>query len=340
MFDDAYREANFPVVRPDWLALRREDVIDAGQPIIDAHHHLWDEPLAPYQLPDLIADAKAGHRIAATVYVEAKSHLRDSGPDHLKPVGETEFAAGCYRVVGETRFCAAIVGFTDLTCGGFTQECLEAHVAAGQGRFRGVRARAAWHAHPALRPPADGPPAGLLADPAFQQGAAQLAQMGLTLDIWVFHTQLPEVAALARALPDLPMVINHCGGPLGIGPFQGQRTEVFQSWQKDLASLTRFDNLHVKLGGLGMPRIGFGFQKREAPPDSQTVATAWGPYFAACIEAFGPNRCMFESNFPVDKGAISYPILWNALKLASSQYSATEKNALFSETAANFYKIK
>ena len=339
MFDSAYRRANFPVVRPDWLALTREVVLDPDRAIVDAHHHLWDEPSAPYGSTELAADVEAGHRITDTVYIEAKSRFLAMGPEHLRPIGEVAFAASARSSETSARLCSAIVGYADLARGDAVAEVLEAEVEAGQGRFRGVRARAAWHADPNLAPPAESPMPGLLADAGFRCGAKVLARMGLTLDIWVFHTQLAEVTALAGALPELGLVVNHCGGPLGVGPFKGRRSEVFDRWRADLRDVAAQPNCRLKLGGLGMPRIGFTFHEAPEPPDSETLAEAWHPYIDAGIAAFGPSRCMFESNFPVDKGMMSYRVLWNAFKRLTMSYGQEEKQALFSGTAKDFYRI-
>ena len=339
MFDSAYRRDNFPVVRPDWLALTREPILDPDRAIVDSHHHLWDEPNAPYGPRDLAADAAAGHKITDTVYIEARSRFLTLGPEHLRPVGETRFAAAARAPETEARICAAIVGYADLARGDAVAEVLEAHVAAGEGRFRGVRARVAWHPDPTLSPAADSANAGLLVDANFRRGAGVLAGMGLTLDVWAFHTQLAEVAELARALPDLGLVVNHCGGPLGVGPFRERRSEVFEAWRRDLAAVAAQPNCRLKLGGLGMPRIGFGFHGGPRPPSSETLAAAWRPYVETGIALFGPDRCMFESNFPVDKGGMSYGVLWNAFKRIAAPYGDAEQDALFAGTAKTFYRI-
>jgi predicted TIM-barrel fold metal-dependent hydrolase len=344
MLDEAYRNRNMLPVRPDWLARRREEAIDPALPIVDPHHHLWRMPQCPYLIEDLAADATAGHNVLATVYVEAHTAYRAEGPEALRPVGETEFVTAEIareeaRTGAPTPLCAGIVGAADFTLGDRVEQVLEAHVAAGRGRFRGLRLRAATHPDPAFAPPAGAPPEGFLLRPEVQAAVACLGRLGLVLDVWVFQTQLRDVAALAEACPGIRMVLNHVGGVLGIGPFEGRREEVFPAWREELRALARFDNLHVKLGGLCMPRVGFRFHDAELPPSSAELAAAWRPYVEASIEAFGASRCMFESNFPVDKGMCGYVEAWNAFKRIASGASAPEKADLFAGTARRFYGL-
>ncbi len=341
MFDPSYTHRNFPQVRPEWLALRREEVLDPGQRIIDPHHHLWDVPGSRYLAPELAADLGSGHDVRATVHVECKSGYREDGPEALRPLGETAFVLACAAAaaVPGTRVCAALVGWADLSLGAAVCEVLQAHLAMGQGRFRGVRVRAAWHPDPAFQGPADGPPGDMMRQPAFREGFAQLAPLDLSCDLWVFHTQLAEAAELAGAFPQTRIVLNHCGGPLGIGPYAGAREAVLAAWSRDLRALALCPNVCVKLGGLAMPRIGFGFDARDVPPGSAELAAAWQPYVDVCLDAFGPARCMFESNFPVDKGMVGYGVLWNAFKRMASGLAAAERDAVFHDTAAAFYRI-
>lgn len=344
MFDSGYTHRNFPPLRPDWLARQCEEVLDPSREIIDPHHHLWEVPGSRYLLDDLMADLGSGHDVRASVHVECKSAYRADGPEALRPLGETEFArhcaaAGAARSGGRLRPCAAIVGYADLALGEAVRPVLEAHLAAGAGLFRGVRVRAAWHPHPAFQGPADGPPEGLLRQPTFRAGLVELGRLGLRCDLWVFHTQLAEAADLAAAFPMLPIVLNHAGGPLGIGPFAGQRDAVFAAWAADMRRLAQARNVVVKLGGLAMPRIGFGFDARATPPSSAELAAAWQPYIDLCLEVFGPSRCMFESNFPVDKGMTGYRVLWNAFKRMAAGLGEAGRDAVFRATAARFYAI-
>jgi L-fuconolactonase len=344
MFDPTYAQRNFPRVRPEWLALRQEDVLDPDQPIIDPHHHLWDVPGSRYLIAELLDDIRSGHNVRATVHVECKSGYRTQGPEELRPVGETELVARYARepmaASGKgIRPCAGIVGYADLSLGARVRDVLRAHLEVGGGLFRGIRVRAAWHPDPAFEGPHDGPPGDLMQLPSFREGFAQLAPLGLACDLWVFHTQLPQAAELASAFPDTPIVLNHVGGPLGIGPYAGKRDTVFAEWARDLRTLANNRNVHVKLGGLAMPRIGFGFDRLEAPPSSAELAAAWHPYIDTCLAIFEPRRCMFESNFPVDKGMTGYRVLWNAYKRMVAGLTSTERQAIFHDTAARFYGI-
>ena len=340
-FDPHYKKSNFPQIRPDWLALRQEAVLLPEQRIVDTHHHFWDEESAPYHADDLLADMRGGHRVVATVLVECKARYRADGPVELRPVGETEFAVAQAEHAARqgVEVCQGIVSWADLQRGERAEPVLQAHVEAGKGRFRGIRCRAAWSDNPALAGPADGPPEGMLLQPGLQAGVKLLGRMGLSLDLWLYHTQLADVVRLSRDCPETPMVLNHVGGPLGIGPFAGRRAEVFEDWRESIREIARSPNMQVKLGGLGMPRTGFPFASAEIPVSSETLADAWRPYVETCIEAFGAERCMFESNFPVDKGMCSYTVLWNAFKRIVSGASADERDALFQGTARRFYRI-
>lgn len=327
--------------RPDWLALHREEALDPAQPIVDAHHHLWALPGNTYLRTELLDDLRSGHNVQATVFVDCHSHYRSGGPKALRPVGETEFAVAeaLGDKPGDAQLCAAIVGWADLMLGDDVRAVLEAHVDAGQGRFRGIRSRPTWHDDPGVHPSREGR-AGVLREPAVQRGVRVLGAMGLSLDLWVYHTQLDDVAQLAAACPETPMVLDHCGGPMGCGPFEGRRAEVFEDWRARMRALAVHDNLHIKLGGLAMPRIGFGFELADRPVDSVQLANAWKPYFEVCIEAFGTARCMFESNFPVDKVGCGYAVLWNAFKRVVEGYSVGERHDLFARTAARAYRIE
>ncbi|MEJ8856140.1 amidohydrolase family protein [Variovorax robiniae] len=340
-FDPQYKKSNFPQIRPAWLALRQEAVLQPEQRIVDAHHHFWDEETAPYHADDLLADIDGGHAVEATILVEGKARYRESGPEHLRPVGETEFAAAqAERAARRGKgLCQGIVAWADLRLGAKVEEVLHAHADAGKGRFRGIRSRAAWSNDPALAGPADGPPEGLLRDPVFQAGVDVLTRMGLSLDVWAYHTQLADVVQLARDCPGARIVLNHVGGPLGIGPFQGRREEVFGVWRAAMRELGRCENVTVKLGGLAMPRTGFPFASADAPVSSEVLASAWRPYVETCIEAFTPSQCMFESNFPVDKGMCGYTVIWNAFKRLAGGCTPDERNALFHGTAARVYRL-
>ena len=334
---------DFLTVRPEWLARHTEAALDPELPIIDPHHHLWIHGNDSYLLPELLADTTTGHRIVATVYVECRAMYRAGAPVESRSLGETEFVNGVAAMsasglFGATRACAAIVGNVDLTLGDRAQPALEAHVAAAGGRFKGIRNVSAWHAS-GLRATSANPPPGLLRDAGFRRGFAALARLGLSFDAWLVHTQLDDFLDLARTFPDTTLVLDHVGGPLGIGPYVGQREAVFADWRQRIQAVAQCPNVHVKLGGLGMHTPGFDFHRQPEPPRSEALAQAWRPYIETCIEAFGAQRAMFESNFPVDKGTCSYAVLWNAFKRIAAGCSAAEKDALFGGTAARVYRM-
>jgi L-fuconolactonase len=320
-----------------------EDVLEPGLPICDAHHHLWDHPGRRYLLDELLADTGSGHDVRATVFVECLSMYRATGPVALRPVGETEFVNGVAAMsasgrYGATRVAAGIVAFADLTLGDDVAAVLDAHLAVSP-RFRGIRHAAGWDASEAVRGSHTKPPAGLLGDAGFRRGFAELARRGLTFDAWVYHPQLAEVTDLARAFPDTTIVLDHLGGPLGIGPYAGRRAEIFAWWTGAIRALAACPNVVVKLGGLVMPLNGFGFHKRPQPPTSAELAEATRDWHLHAIECFGVERCMFESNFPVDRVSASYRVLWNSFKLIAGAFSHHEKAALFHDTATRVYGL-
>jgi L-fuconolactonase len=331
-----------PVPNAAWLAKLSEDILEPDLPIVDPHHHLWDHGGNTYFLDNLLADVNSGHNVVATVFLQCFWAYRTSGPEELKPVGETEFvasvAAEAERRKTKARICAGIVGYTDFRLGDKVNTVLEAHIAAGAGRFRGIRQISARHKD-FLASMSTPPEFGLLADPAFRAGFARLGKYGLSYDAWLYHTQIGELVDLARAFPETPIVLNHVGGPLGVGPYRGKGEAVFAEWRAATRILATCPNVHMKLGGLAMVVNGFDFHENVLPPSSGELANAWRPYMEALIEDFGANRCMFESNFPVDKAMCSYPVLWNAFKRIASSCSAAEKAALFHDTAAGFYRL-
>lgn len=327
-----------------WLALGREDPIDPGPAIIDPHHHLWDYPEHRYLAGELLEDIAGGHRVVKTVFVECLSMYRRQGPQHLRPVGETDFVAGISGLyTPETGtpvdVAAGIVGFADLCLGEKAAETLEAHVEAGRGRFRGIRHASAWDESPEIRNAHTHPPRGLLSDPAFRRGFACLQKYDLSFDAWLYHRQLPELADLAAGFPSTAIILDHVGSPLGIGPYAGRRQEVFEGWKQGIRKVAACDNVFVKLGGMAMTLCGFGWHRRPQPPSSAELAEAMAPWFLFCIEAFGPGRCMFESNFPVDKVSCPYTVVWNAFARIAAGLSMDEKKALFHDTAARVYRL-
>ncbi len=331
--------------REDWLAQRKEEVIDPARPIVDPHHHLWDRGGQRYLIEDIAADIASGHNVIATVYVEARSMYRAGGPEALRPVGEVEFANGAAAMsasggYGPAAICAGIVGHANLLLGDGARAVLEAEIAAGNGRFRGIRHSSAWDADPDVAHMYATRPKGLLLDPTFRKGFACLAPLGLSFDAWMFHPQISDLADLARAFPDTKIVLDHCGGPVGLGVYANRREEIFKGWKASIAEIAKCPNVAVKLGGLAMRLLGYDFHERPKPPSSEEAAAAWRPYIETCIEAFGPARAMFESNFPPDKGQCSYQVIFNAFKRIAAPYSEAEKTALFSKTAADVYRLK
>ena len=331
--------------RPDWLALRQEAIIDPQRPIVDPHHHLWDRGGQHYMIEEMVDDIASGHNIIATVYVDCRSMYRSHGPEAFRPVGEVEFANGVAAMsasggYGSAAICAGIVSHVNLLLGNGARGVLEAEIAAGGGRFRGIRHSSPWDADPHVAGMYATRPKGLLLDPTFRKGFACLAPLNLSFDAWLFHPQIGELADLARAFPDTRIVLDHCGGPIGVGSYANRREEIFASWKASIQDIAKCPNVVVKLGGLAMKLLGYDFHERAMPPSSEDAARAWRPYIETCIEAFGPARAMFESNFPPDKGQCSYQVIFNAFKRLSAQYSEPEKTALFSKTAADFYRLK
>jgi len=340
----AVSSPTYLAVRQDWLDRRQEPIREPDLPIVDAHHHLWDRPGWRYLLDELLADTNTGHNIIATVFVQARAMVRAAGPPELRPVGETEFVNGVAAMsasgsYGKLRAGAGIFGHADLSLGSHVEPVLQAHIRAGGDRFRGIRHITAWDRDAAMANPAYNPPPGLLGDERFRQGFAVLDRLGLSFDAWLYHPQIGELIELARAFPETRIVLNHVGGPIGIGAYAGKHNEVFSGWVASIKALAGCANVCVKVGGLGMRMGGFGFHEMREPPSSDVLAAAWRPYVDTCIDAFGVSRSMFESNFPVDKGSYSYPVFWNACKLLAQGASNAEKTQLFAATAARFYRL-
>jgi L-fuconolactonase len=326
-----------------WQAGSPEEVIEPDLPIVDAHHHFWLRPPEAYQLPEILADVTSGHNVRATVFMQNTAMYRADGPEAFRPVGETEYINGAAAMsasgmFGDVRLCAGIVGYADLRLGDAIAPVLEAHIRAGGGRFKGIRQQAQQDPHIGHLSKA-APPRDLLLDPDFRRGLAHLAPLGLRFDAWVYFTQLGDVADLADAFPETPIILNHIGAPLGIGYYAERRADVFDQWSRGITALAERPNVTVKLGGLGMAAYGFDLANRDRPASSAELAECWRPYIEHCIAAFGAPRAMFESNFPVDKQACSYRTLWNAFKRIAINYSATEKAQLFEGTAARVYGL-
>jgi predicted TIM-barrel fold metal-dependent hydrolase len=342
-----------------------EEIIEPVLPIVDPHHHLWDRtamlgkgPLPQvahpfehvvrrsprYLLDELLADTRSGHDIRATVYLECGAMYRAGGPPERRCVGETEFVNGVAAMsasglYGDIRACAGIVGYADLTLGDGVVEVLEAHIAAGGGRFRGIRNGGSWDGDPAVLGPLNRHKEGLYRQPAFRAGFKHLAPLGLSFDAWVLEPQLGDVLDLARAFPETAIVLDHVGTPLGLGVYRGTHAERLPIWSENIRALAACPNVFVKLGGLAMAFTGFPAFMAQTPATSQQLADQWRPYVETCIQAFGPSRAMFESNFPVDEPTCSYAVLWNAFKRLAAGYAADEKAALFAGAASRFYRV-
>jgi predicted TIM-barrel fold metal-dependent hydrolase len=329
-------------INEQWLARHAEPALEPDLPIVDPHHHLWAREGNTYLLPELLADIATGHNIRATVYEECRSMYRADGPEEERSLGETEFvtgiaAMGASGTFGPVRVCTRMVGSVDLRLGARAGDLLRRHVAASGGRFAGVRLSTAWDASDRIHKVATVP--GVLRDPDFRAGYAALGSLGLVFDAWVYHPQLAEVAELAAAFPDIPIVLNHVGTPILGGPYATRRDDVFADWRTGMRELARQANVAVKLGALPIRLSGGDAPKRDMPPDSQEVAAAWRPWIETSIALFGADRCMFESNFPVQKRWCSYGVVWNAFKRLAAGTSAAEKAALFAGTASRVYRV-
>jgi L-fuconolactonase len=328
--------------REEWLNQTIEEPLEPSMPICDAHHHLWYGTENDYPVEAFLRDISGGHRICKTVFVESNLMFKEDAPPEMQPVGETEFIRNLPRSKQENdtapEIAAGIVGFADLTLGAALTPVLEAHIAAGGQRFRGIRHIVAWDASPGLQSRRATPPS-LLKNNKFREGFDTLHRYNLSFDAWLYHTQLGELVDLAREFPDTTIVVNHAGGPLGIGSYATRRKSVFREWQRYIAELSLCDNVSIKLGGLGMRVFGYNWDKDDKPLGSVELAGVFGPYFAWCIDCFGVDRCMFESNFPVDKASYSYTVLWNAFKRLTKDFSQEERLALFYNTAIKVYRL-
>ncbi|WP_290483179.1 MULTISPECIES: amidohydrolase family protein [unclassified Hyphomonas] len=323
-----------------WLAQVQEDIVDPDREIIDPHHHLWPQADMYYHVPEFLADLTSGHNVVQTVFMECGAAYREDGPDHLKPVGETEFvaAAAAEMKAKGGPYIAGIVGHADLR-GPHLEDVLDAHRDAANGLFRGIRHAGSRDTSGAtLRIPGRAPER-LYADEDFRRGVQLLGEHDLSYDTWHYHHQNRDYLDLVKAVPNTTMVLDHFGTPIGIGPYADKREEIFEQWRDDMADLSHCPNVVAKLGGLAMPDNGWGWHERETPPTSDEFVLAQQRYYDHMIDCFGAARCMFESNFPVDRWSISYPVLWNGLKKIAAKYSEVEQRALFTETARRIYRL-
>lgn len=327
-----------------WLDQVKEEVIEPSREICDPHHHLWEKSGSSYLLHDFIKDIYTGHNVVSTVFVECATMFNVDLPVEFSPVGETEFVQGIAAMsssgmYGDCRVAAGIVGFADLTLGESVRPVLEAQLNASPNRFKGIRHTGGWHRSDLIKNSHANPVEHQFLQDDFQAGFRVLAEMGLSFDAWCYHTQISDVVQLATRNPDVNIILDHFGGPLGIGPYANKLDEVFRRWKDKVIALKDCHNVSFKLGGINMKRNGFDWHLRERPPSSNELVERTAPYYEYCIDHFGAERCMFESNFPVDKDSVSYPILWNAFKKIAMNRSESEKLLLFKETAEKVYRL-
>lgn len=326
-----------------WHAQVSEEALEPERPIIDAHHHLWRAGIR-YEIDDLWADTRSGHNIVGTVFIECGSEYRVDGPVSLRPVGETEYIRGQveyshrHTMRGQPPVLG-MVSHADLTLGADVKDVLEAHADSAGGLLCGIRHATAFYPDPPAVDRYTGRIAELMMQPKFRDGFAQLAPAGLSYDAWLTHTQISELTDLANAFPETTIIFDHFGGPLGIGPYAGRQKEMFQQWQADVSQLARCQNVVAKLGGLAMEINGWGWDGRDKPPSSDEIVAMHRDYYRHTIDCFGPDRCMFESNFPMDKLSVSYGVLWNAFKKIAREFSESEKDAMFRGTATRIYNL-
>ena len=328
---------------PQWLAARPEPIIEPALPIIDPHHHLFERPGLRYLLDEYLADVRSGHNLRASVFVDCGHSYRKDGPVAMAPLGEVEYANAVADSMASdpVKICAGIVSSADLTLGPEVAAVLDAEIAIAPERFRGIRLSAVWDPDPSLSTGRFIVPQSLLLDPDFRAGFAMLAPRKLSFEAWIYHPQLDELTDLARAFPETTIILNHIGGLLaGYGAYAARREAEIARWKVSMAQLATCPNVVVKLGGLGTPsHLGFKFHQAPLPPSSETLAAAWRPYLDPCIDLFGPDRCMFESNFPPDRQSCGFPVLWNTFKRIAQGFSPAEKHAMFFGTAARIYRL-
>lgn len=331
-----------------WLALTTEEALEPALPICDPHHHLWGprpgrlQPL--YLIDEIVADAQSGHNVVSTVFIECGAMFKADGPEALRPVGEVEFVNGIAAMsasgeYGTTRVADGIIGTANLLLGDAAGAVLDAEIAAGGGRYRGIRLGGTWDASDEVPNHRTEPPRGMFLRSDFRAGFAHLGPRQLSFEAWCYHHQLSDVTDLARAFPHTTIILDHFGGPIGVGPYAGKADEVYAQWRTGIRELATCPNVVAKLGGLNMEVNGFGWHEQARPPTSQELMEATRRYYEYTIEQFGVARCMFESNFPVDKVTCSYTVLWNSFKRLTAGYSAAEKAQLFHDTAARAYRL-
>lgn len=337
-----------------WLDQIREEIIEPERAIIDPHHHLWKNRFGwNYLLPELWEDTGSGHNIVKTAFMECRAFYYRDGPEHLRPAGETEFIANLASAshsgasdsgAGKQASISAIIAHADLTLAGESEdkllEILDLHRRHGAGLFRGIRHSAARDERPEDLFIVSSAPPHLHGKESFRKGMRILADQGLTYDTWHYHHQNLGFLDLARAVPECTMILDHFGTPLGIGVYKNRKDEIFQRWKQEISELAKCENVVAKLGGLAMPDNGYDWHLAAQPPTSDELVEAQQRYYLHTIECFGPERCMFESNFPVDRLSVNYHVLWNAFKKMAAGYSEAEKHAMFYGTAERVYSMQ
>ena len=331
----------------DWLNQVKEEIIDPQLPIIDPHHHLWngDDQLAgsfPYLIEHLNEDTFSGHNIVGTIFMECAAGYYSNGEEKYKPVGETEFVINLInesKNLKKSTNIIGIIGFADLMLGSEVKDVLDKHLLKGEGMFKGIRHAAGWDKNTEIHNSHSDPIENIYFNKSFREGAEELIKLNLTFDAWHYHHQIKDLSNFARKYPELTIIHDHFGGPLGVGPYEGKREEIFKKWKDDISLLSESKNVYAKLGGLAMPVNGWNFHKQNKPASSDQILDMHHEYYLHTINCFGVERCMFESNFPVDRRSVSYHILWNAFKKMVLHYSDEDKNKLFFQNAKDIYGV-
>ena len=332
------------MIKKNWLNSIVEEILDPGREICDPHHHLWHRNGSRYLLEDFLDDTRTGHNVLSTVYVECESMYSLDVAEEFAPVGETEFVQGVAAMsssggFGDCRVAKGIVGFADLRLGRAVKDVLESHIEAAPKRFKGIRHATGWHESSEIRNSHSNPKKSEMLTDSFLEGFGVLQELNLSFDAWCYHEQIPEIVKLASIYPETVIILDHFGGPLGIGPYEKQRDRVYENWKEAVSELASSDNVFFKLGGINMKLNGYNWHQRAHPPTSDQLVDLTGRYYEFCINRFGSKRCMFESNFPVDKASVSYHVLWNAYKKLTRQLTEEEKSDLFHQTAETVYKL-
>ena len=333
----------------EWLNTNKEVAIDPDLPICDPHHHFWDykkDSVEPtYLLPEILKDINSGHNIVSTVFIECGAMYNQNDPVEKQVINETEFVNGIAAMshsglYGKTKIAAGIVGSAPLLLGDKVASILDKHIAITPDRFKGIRSQAAMHPDGSIPVARARPPEGVYLDKKFHEGFTHLAKRNLSFEAWCYHPQLPQLIELAKKFTNTCIILNHFGGPLGVGSFEKKEEETYEFWIKQIKELSKCENVVAKLGGIAMEINGYNWHKNTSPPSGIELINRTKKYYENTIELFGVDRCMFESNFPVDKVSCSYVNLWNGFKNLTKDYSDSEKTKLFHDNATRVYKIK